>query len=245
MFCIISIWYILMPTNANSTPVKTACVIVAGGSGTRLGGGEPKQFMLLGRKPLICWSVEYFGNHPAVHQVVVVVPAGWEERTALLLSEISIYAPLKIVRGGQRRQDSVLAGIMAAGESDVVAIHDGARPFPPDNLESAVAESLRIGGAIFALPATDSIKAVNENLIEKTVPREGLWAAQTPQVFLRDKLIAALKTCDEIGAEITDDASAFERMGWPVTVVPGSRQNLKVTYPEDFTMAEAILKGRS
>jgi len=234
-----------MPTHANSTPVKTACIIVAGGSGTRCGGEEPKQFMPLGGKPLICWPVQYFGNHSHVHQMIVVVPAGWEEQTALLLSEIPVSVPLKIVSGGLRRQDSVLAGSMAANESDVVAIHDGARPFPPGSLEDAIAESLQTGGAIFALPATDSIKAVNESLIEMTVPREGLWAAQTPQVFLREKLITALKSCDEIGAEITDDASAFERMGWPVKVVPGSRQNLKVTYPEDFTMAEAILKGRS
>jgi 2-C-methyl-D-erythritol 4-phosphate cytidylyltransferase len=158
---------------------------------------------------------------------------------------VDIAVPLTVVAGGQRRQDSVYAGLHAAGDCTYVAIHDGARPFPPANLEVGLQAARYCGGAIFAMPATDSIKVVQDEIIKHTIPRSHLWAAQTPQIFQRARLMAALEACDSRGAEVTDDASAFEAMGWEVAVVEGSRSNIKITYQDDFIMAEALLKGRT
>lgn len=233
-----------MSSNTTQNPT-VACVIVAGGSGTRLGGEQPKQFQPLAGKPLVAWSAEYFGNHPAINKIVLVVPQGWEDRGREILGSASMVAPWTVVTGGSRRQDSVLAGAAACRDFDLVAIHDGARPFPPENLEEILLSAQQNQGAIFAMPATDSIKNVAEDKILNTVPRAGLWAAQTPQVFTTARLIEALTSCNDRGIELTDDASAFEQMGWPVTVVLGTRLNVKITYREDFLVAEHILKGRT
>ena len=228
----------------NST-LKTACIIVAGGAGLRLGGEQPKQFLPLGGMPLLAWSVKYFGSHPGINRLIVVVPEGWEARAAELLGNVPLSTNLKVVAGGTLRQDSVLAGIQAAGDCDLVAIHDGARPFPPENLSDILEKASETGGAIYAMPVTDSVKFVNGGIIQRTVPRQDLWAAQTPQVFVRTKLLEALEYCREHGRELTDDASAFEQMGWPVAIVTGTRGNVKITYAEDFTMAEQCLKGKA
>ncbi len=234
----------IITLNETKTLTKTACVIVAGGTGSRMGGEEPKQFCLLGGEPLLAHSVRFFGNHPAVDRVIVVVPQEWMSRAAELLYSIDFSTPLSIVAGGALRQESVYAGIVVADDCDFVAVHDGARPFPPENFEEGLLQAKRSGAAVFAIPATDSMKRANGRLIVETIPRVDLWAVQTPQIFARDKLMLALETCFEQQAELTDDASAFEHLGWEVSLVTGSRSNIKITYSEDFAMAEAILRGR-
>lgn len=236
----------IMTTQPDFTAKKcrTVCVIVAGGSGTRCGADGPKQFQQLGGEAVLCHSVRFFGNHPAIDEVVVVAPADALQEAAMALAAIDFPAPLTIVAGGPRRQDSVRFGVIAAGECDLVAIHDGARPFPPANFDEGIAAALDAGAAIFAMPSTDSIKLVEHQAVVRTVPRENLWAVQTPQIFRPLELIEALETCERDKLEITDDASAYEHLGRPVRVVPGSRRNLKITYAEDFIMAEALLKGK-
>jgi 2-C-methyl-D-erythritol 4-phosphate cytidylyltransferase len=243
-----------MEQNPSSFPAKssggTACLIVAGGSGTRCGMDTPKQFCPLGGEPVLAHSVRFFGQHPSVDQLVVVAPPALVVDTKDLVRHLSLAIPCDVVPGGQRRQDSVLAGLRQAATSGRVLVHDGARPFPPLNLDEALdtlANSETFGhptGVIFAIPATDSIKRVDDHTVRETLPRAELWAVQTPQIFPTAKLIEALDQCDSDGAEVTDDASAFEHMGWPVHVIMGSRTNIKITYAEDFIMAEAILQAR-
>lgn len=232
--------------NETNAPDKTACIIVAGGSGSRMGGGaEPKQFRMLAGTPVIGWSLKFFAASGLVDKIVVVVPADWIARTRELLVSLNLDVPVEVTEGGIRRQDSVMAGIKKAADCGYVAIHDGARPFPPANFGEGLRRAREVGGAIFAMPATDSTKLVEDERILHTVPRTGLWSAQTPQIFATARLAEALSACDARGVEVTDDASAFEHMGWPVAIVMGSRLNVKVTYPEDFIVAEAIMKGRT
>lgn len=209
-----------------------------------MGDGEPKQFRMLGEEPVFCHSVLHFGNHPLISRVIVVGPVDLLDRVEILLEDLITDAPVSIVAGGELRQDSVYAGISAAEDCELVAVHDGARPFPPDNLEQAIDAARQHGGAIFAVPATDSLKLVDDTRIRHTVPRENMWAAQTPQVFQRDRLMQALEQARRDNVVLSDEASAFELNDWPVEILNGSRYNIKLTYPEDFIMAEAILKGR-
>lgn len=235
-------------TNQNTNPLqKTAVIIVAGGTGTRAGGHGPKQYRQLHGHPLLIYAMRYFAALPQLQQIVVVVPLDQVYSTMELVSKYpELQAPdIAVVAGGARRQDSVMAGITAATHAEYVAVHDAARPFPPHNFLECLDAAIQTGAAIFATPVSDTLKQVSQSTIEKSVPRQHLWAAQTPQVFHREKLIHALEVCHQQNLEITDDASAFEHLGWPVTIIPGNRQNLKVTYPEDFTMAEALLKGQT
>lgn len=234
-----------MTINETNALGKTACVIVAGGSGSRMGREEPKQFCLLGGEPVLAHAVRFFGNHPAVDRVIVVVPKEWLAKAAELLFVLDFLTPLSIVAGGALRQESVYAGVAAAADCDYVAIHDGARPFPPKNFDEGLALAKKSGAAVFAMPATDSIKRADGIVITQTIPRMDLWAVQTPQIFSREKLMLALESCHENQVQVTDDASAFEFMGWEVALVTGSRSNIKITYPEDFVIAEALLKGNT
>lgn len=233
----------------NGAP-PTACVIVAGGIGTRCGRERPKQFCMLGGEPVLAHTIRHFAQAAAVGELVIVVPEFLLADTKALLESLAVAKPWKVVAGGARRQDSVMAGLQACLHTEKVLVHDGARPFPPDNLETALAavgsggEGVPPTGAVFATPVTDSIKRVARLTIEATLPRENLWAMQTPQVFPTKSLAEALSRCEADGASITDDASAFEHLGWPVQIVEGTRNNIKITYPEDFAMAEAILAGR-
>lgn len=221
-------------------------VIVAGGSGTRAGGEIPKQFQPLLDLPLFLWSVCFFAGQETVGEMVLVAPAQYLDLAGRLLAEHGLAGRVIITPGGPRRQDSVLAGIEASSPaSDVVAVHDAARPFPPENFAEAVAAAREAGGAIFAAPVTDSIKRVRGGVIRESVPREELWAAQTPQLGRRDLLMGALRHCAGQGIEVTDEASALERVSVPVAVLKSPRTNLKVTLPEDWIVAEAIARSRA
>lgn len=230
-----------MTTEPESLSTKTACVIVAGGSGMRVGGEKPKQFMPLRGEPVILHTVRAMVRMAVFCRTIVVVPSDWVEWTKSLLGKDTDLQEVLVVAGGARRQDSVRAGLGACGDCGVVAIHDGARPFPPADIKESIAVAANLGGVIFALPVTDSVKLASDSLIIKTVSRDGLWAAQTPQVFRVDRLVEALDYCEGNGIEITDDASAFEHKDWPVGIMPGSRTNIKITYQEDFDLAEFLL----
>jgi 2-C-methyl-D-erythritol 4-phosphate cytidylyltransferase len=217
-------------------------VIVAGGSGARMGGGEvPKQFRPLRDLPLFIWSLQFFDQQDSVSEIVVVVPEAHIPMATQLCSQRTFTHPVHCVPGGRRRQDSVMAGLKSLGkESEYVAVHDGARPFPPQNFEEALDCARADGAAIFALPVTDSIKRTECGAIRESVPRDELWAAQTPQLFRTALLIDALEKCDQEKIEVTDDASAVEHLGSTVRVVEGSRSNLKVTVPDDWIVAAAL-----
>ncbi len=222
-----------------------AVVVVAGGSGTRAGGEIPKQFQPLLGLPLLLWSVKFFLARQAITELVIVAHSSYLVHTEELLRHHDMTNRVKVVPGGVRRQDSVLAGVAATPESSsIVAIHDGARPFPPDDLERGVEAAIRHGGAIFATRVTDSIKRGDGELITEAVPRDDLWAAQTPQLARRSLLLTALNECRARQIEVTDEAGALDLISVRVAIVEGSQTNLKVTRPEDWLIAEAIARMR-
>lgn len=223
--------------------MKSECgiVLVAAGQGHRIGSVIPKQFLPLCGMPLYLWSLHYFQALPAVREIVVVVPAGYERR---VLEETAQYGLTKVracVRGGELRQDSVEFGVQAlSADCSLVGIHDAARPFPPPNFEELLHATVATRAALFAVPVTDTLKRVTGKSVDATVDRTLLWAAQTPQMFERDLLLAALSHVREQQCTVTDDAAAVESLGVCPQVVMGSRWNIKVTTREDWPIAQFL-----
>lgn len=216
-------------------------VIVAAGQGTRL-GGVPKQFRVIAGEPMLFRTLRPYLDHAEVHTVVVVLPASVIAAPPPWLAGLA--GPrVRLVAGGEERSDSVRAGLSALPHHcAVVLVHDGARPFPsPDVISAVIKEARRGVGAIAALPVTDTLKeaapqADGSALVRRTVPRAGLWRAQTPQGFPR----ALLEKAHATAAAGTDDAQMVELVGGAVVLVPDSPLNLKVTTADDLMLAEAI-----
>lgn len=216
-------------------------VLVAAGQGQRMGSVIPKQFLPLRGMPLYLWSLHYFQALPAVREIVVVVPAGYERRVIEETAQMGLSKVRSCVRGGELRQDSVETGVQAlSGDCALVGVHDAARPFPPQNFDELLQAAAAAGAALFAFPVTDTLKRVAGESVEATVDRTSLWAAQTPQMFRRDLLTAALAHARKQKCTVTDDAAAVEAMGICPKIVVGSRWNIKVTTHEDWPIAEFL-----
>ena len=213
--------------------MRIAALLVAAGSGSRFGGDIPKQFLTLAGKPVIRHAAEALLPH-----VSVLLPVGDAGPIATALEGL---AALPAVPGGETRQASVSAGLraLAANAPDIVLVHDAARPFLPAATIPALLAALRShDGAIPAVPVADTLKRVQSGRIVATVRRDELYRAQTPQAF-RYHLLRALHATGGSGA--TDDASLLEMAGHPVAIVPGSEDNIKLTYTEDFVRLERAL----
>jgi 2-C-methyl-D-erythritol 4-phosphate cytidylyltransferase len=206
--------------------------VVAGGSGHRFGG--KKQFEELAGRPVAAWSLA--AARAATDGSVLVVPAEGER-------DFDLGADV-VVTGGPTRAASVRAGLTAVPEeAAIVIVHDAVRPLAPDRLFAAVIEVVRSGeaqGAIPALPISDTVKEVRDDLVTATVDREGLMVVQTPQAFDA----ATLRAAHRAGTDATDDAGLLERLGATVRVVTGDPCNLKVTRPEDLELAAALLSAK-
>ena len=221
-------------------------VVPAAGQGSRMGGLK-KPFVDLSGREVVAWAVAPFLARLDVSEVVIAVgaggggPPGAPERGSLLRDD-----RVRFVTGGASRFESVWAGVRSLGpEIDVVAVHDGARPFPPGEV---VDECIRISregvGAVAAVPATDTIKIADEDQsVLETPPRGRMWYAQTPQVFPRAMLERAFRRCAEEGVQPTDDAQAVELDGGVVRLVRASTRNLKITFAEDVVVAEALIQA--
>ena len=212
-------------------------LIVAAGSGSRLGRGEPKALVPLAGRPILAWVLEGLlpGNFA---RAVVTAPPDRVDEFTRLAGGIA-----RVVAGGVTRSDSVRRGVEAleVSDGDVVAIHDAARPFVTAEEVGAVLRAAdQTGAAIAAVPVVDTMKRGRAGLIVETVDRDGLYGAATPQAFRADVLRRALAA----GGEATDEASLCERLGIPVTLVAVSRFGFKITTPEDLELAEAILARR-
>lgn len=222
-------------------------VVVAAGRSERLGGEVPKQFRSVAGVPLLLRAVRPFLSHPDVLEVIAVLPAAQvlapPEWLAALLGE-----RLRAVAGGEARMDSVEAGLAALGPGcTVVLVHDGARPFPePAVIDRVIAAARHGAGAVAAVPVTDTLKQGEPPAIGalghviRTVPRDGLWRAQTPQGFPRPMLSQAFALAREKGYSATDEAALVEWAGGPVVLVHDVSTNLKITTPEDLRLAEAL-----
>ena len=220
-------------------------IIVAGGRGARLGASEPKQLLDIGGRSMLQRSVDAFLAHPAVNEIVVVLPPD------LARGNVPIDAgskPLRIASGGARRQDSVAAGFRASSvEADVVLVHDAARPFVGADLITRVIAGASTHGAVVpARQASDTIKrapAAGAAVVE-TIPRETVWLAQTPQGFVRVVLAKAVAMGETTDA--TDEAMLAERAGFAVHVIEGEAENVKITTAEDLSLARrSLAEGRA
>ena len=218
---------------------------MAAGRGTRVGGDTPKQFQLIAGVPMVLRALRPFAAHPDVAQVVLVLPADAAAEPPDFLR--SLGPGLTIVPGGAARADSVAAGLAALGSGcTIVLVHDAARPFVERGVIDAVITHARAGeGAVAAVRVSDTLKeaaADDPCRVARTVARDGLWRAQTPQGFPRAVLERAHGAARGDGSAATDDAALVERFGVPVRLVPDSSRNLKVTTPEDLALAELLAR---
>lgn len=214
----------------------TIALIVAAGSGQRLGADRPKALVDVAGRAMLQWSVDALAAMAEVEQIVVALPSAAQAPPGTTG-----------VQGGDTRSDSVRLALAAAGEGDPVIVHDAARPLATPSLFVRALDELAGSGAdavIAALPVTDTVKEVHSGAVQRTLVREHLWAVQTPQVFRRGALERALAAPDELMARATDDAWLIEHTGGSVRVVPGEEENFKITTPVDLRVASLLLGQR-
>ncbi len=228
-------------------PRDVGAIVVAAGQGTRI-GGVPKQYRPLAGVPIVLRALRPFTAHREVAHVVLVLPPADAAQPPPFLADLAGRA-LTLVAGGPERSDSVAAGLAALEPAcAIVLVHDAARPFvEPDVIDAVIREARNGVGALAAVPVSDTIKEVSPDgrRVLRTVPRERLWRAQTPQGFPRDLLAEAHARARREGVSATDDAALVERLGAVVHVVPDSPRNVKITTADDLAWAEAWAAGRA
>jgi 2-C-methyl-D-erythritol 4-phosphate cytidylyltransferase len=225
-------------------PRDVGVIVVAAGQGTRLRGRIPKQYQPIGGIPMVLRALRPFLSHPDVGQVVLALPPADASAPPPFLDGL-LGDRLIVVAGGAARGDSVAAGLSALEATcTVVLIHDGARPFVGrDIIDAVIAHARRGESAIAAVPLSDTVKEASANdssWVTRTIPRERLWRAQTPQGFPRQVLTDAYAKAATDARPGTDDAELVERNGVAVRLVADSTRNLKITTPEDLALAELL-----
>ena len=219
-------------------------IIAAAGAGTRMASDRPKQFLLLAGTPVIIHTLRVFEQCDSIHEVIVVLPA---EESAGFLSLAAKYGVRKLARvvpGGVTRADSVKRGLSAirSATAEIVAVHDGVRPFVTvEEIDATVAAAKSDGAAILVAPVTDTIKQVSDEAVVKTLDRGALRRALTPQCFRYELLREAYRQADVNDPSLTDESALVEKLGKRVSVVEGSSRNIKITTADDLAVAEALL----
>jgi 2-C-methyl-D-erythritol 4-phosphate cytidylyltransferase len=233
------------PVRASGRLISTAAaLVVAAGSGERLGAGRPKAFVVVGGRPMVTWSLDAIAGADIPRAVVAVPPGhGAAAEDALGAHAERFPLGLAFVEGGETRSESVRNALAAAGDVESVLVHDAARPFAPPALFAATLEALaEADAAIAAARATDTIKEAGaDGIVIRTLERDRLWAIQTPQAFRAAVLHRALEAGADVLAQATDDAWLVERAGGTVRVVESSPANFKVTTPHDLRVADSLL----
>ena len=209
----------------------------------RLGSDVPKAFVKIAGRTMLSYTLDTIRQVSSISEVVIAIPNGFENAARAEVAASGLDVPVKITVGGIERQDSVRIALeLTSAESDLVIVHDAARPLAtPAIFEACLIAATRVGAAIAAIPVSDTLKRVTDSAITATIARANLWQAQTPQAFRRDLLIAAHQRATHDKITATDDADLVERTGARVEVVEASTNNLKITTPSDLAIAEAIL----
>ncbi|HEV3261158.1 MAG TPA: 2-C-methyl-D-erythritol 4-phosphate cytidylyltransferase [Gemmataceae bacterium] len=226
---------------------KFAVILPAAGQSSRFRDKEKKPFATLDGRAVWLRSAELFVTRDDVCQTIIVIAQADQEFFRRRYGANLAFMNVQIAEGGAERFESVANALaLVKPEADFVAVHDAVRPCLTDALINSVfARAEKTGAALLAIPVTDTVKQVDAQLqVKATLPRQGLWLAQTPQVFRRDWLVEAYGKRGQLGKDITDDAQLLEVSGHAVQVVEGSAQNIKITTKSDLILAEAILKAR-
>ena len=222
---------------------KVSAIILAAGSGSRF--GEKKQFKKLNGKPIWVYSINTFIRSELVDELILVIPNDLLEslKKSQIFISLNKKDNIKLVSGGESRKDSVINGLKVVKEAnDIVCIHDAARPFIKTSyIKYSIDACSKFDGAIIAIPAVDTVKKADDQLIKNTIDRESLWMAQTPQTFKKDKLLYAIKVSSYLN--ITDESMLMERANFKIKLIEGDYSNFKITNEIDWKLAKVIVKG--
>ena len=219
-------------------------IIVAAGRGSRAGGARAKQFREISGIPIIIHTLSRFELCETIQEAVVVLPADAREEFLTHAAGHGLRKVSRAVAGGETRAESVWRGLQALGAeaAEVVAVHDGVRPFvTPAEIDRTVREAAEHGAAVLAAPAVETVKEVEGGRVLRTLERARLWHAQTPQCFRFELLRRAYEQPGALGADVTDCSALVERLGETVRVVEGGADNIKITNPRDFAIAEVLI----
>jgi 2-C-methyl-D-erythritol 4-phosphate cytidylyltransferase len=224
---------------------RIVCVVAAAGRGVRFGREMPKSFYPVEGRPLLAWSLRALDAWGSIAEYVVMVPAGWEDEAAREIAEAVPGAPVRVLAGGETRQESVAIGLASVEGADIVLVHDACRPMVSSHLVERVAAAAREhGAAVPALQVVETLARLRDDVLEGIVPRERVVGIQTPQAFRFDVISKALRLAGEAVRTATDESSLVLQAGYPVKVVEGEVWNIKVTVKEDLEIMGSFLSGR-
>ena len=224
--------------------MKVGAIIAAAGFGRRMKTDRPKQLLVLNGTPIIVHTIRKFDATSAVDYVIVTAPRESVGEVRDLVKSAGFKKSVTVIEGGERRQDSVAMGLrQLQPETEIVAVHDGVRPFVSvEDIENVVRQAERTGAAILGVPIVDTVKQAEKEFVQSTITREHLVLAQTPQAFRTDVLKEAFDRAAKDEYYGTDESSLVERLGYPIAIVRGSERNIKITRPSDLTLARAFLE---
>ena len=223
--------------------MKVGAIIAAAGSGRRMKTDRPKQLLALNGTPILVHTIRKFDACKVIDYIIVTAPREAVDEIKNLVKSAGFKKSVVVIEGGERRQDSVAMGLQRLQPgTDIVAVHDGVRPFVPvEDIENVVEQAKVGGAAILGVPIVETVKHAKREFVESTLTREHLVLAQTPQVFRTDILKRAFELAAKDEYYGTDESSLVERLGNPVAIVRGSERNIKITRPNDLTLARAFL----
>jgi len=225
--------------------MMNVAIIAAAGQGTRLAGKRPKQFLELAGTPILIHTLKAFERCEVIQEIIVVLAAAETDGFPALAKEHGLRKIAAVVAGGLSRAESVLHGLRAANSeiTQIVAVHDGVRPFvTSEEISRTVAAALLEGAAILVSTPVDTIKEVSAGTVAGTLDRSTIRNALTPQCFQYRLLVRAYEQVDVLDPELTDESSLVERLGATVAIVEGSLRNIKITRVEDLAIGEVLLR---
>ncbi|MFC4765974.1 2-C-methyl-D-erythritol 4-phosphate cytidylyltransferase [Effusibacillus consociatus] len=225
--------------------MKVSAIVVAAGTGSRMKSDVKKTYMEIAGVPLIIRTLRALEESSLIKEIVLVVGEEDLDDAKSLMDQYGIRRVIRYAAGGPERQDSVRNGLQAVDDSvELVLVHDGARPFiNAAEIDRVIQSAAEYGAATIGTPVKDTIKKVENGFVAETIPRQALYAVQTPQAFQAKLLRESHKKASESGYRSTDDASLVEWTGHSVRIVEGSYRNIKITTPEDLIIAEAFLRS--